>query len=107
MPKLKPDTLSPGLAEEAAIEAGIAADAEAREWTEEAFAEARPAAEVLPAEAYAALVRPRGRPKAENPKIFTAIRLDAEVLHAFKRTGKGWQTRINAALRRYLEEHGA
>jgi uncharacterized protein (DUF4415 family) len=49
--------------------------------------------------------RPRGRPKASEPKIFTAIRLDADLLAAFKATGKGWQTRINAALRQYLVEH--
>ena len=42
----------------------------------------------------------RGRPKAEAPKVSTTIRLDAEVLDHFKADGKGWQGRINAALRK-------
>ncbi|WP_353136756.1 BrnA antitoxin family protein [Limnohabitans sp.] len=49
--------------------------------------------------------RPRGRPRAEAPKVFTAIRLDADLLEAFKSTGKGWQTRVNAALRKFITEH--
>jgi uncharacterized protein (DUF4415 family) len=49
--------------------------------------------------------RPRGRPKADATKVFTAIRLDADLLQAFKATGKGWQTRVNAALRQYIAEH--
>ncbi len=40
-----------------------------------------------------------GRPKALNPKVQVTIRLDAEVVEAFKAEGPGWQTRINAALR--------
>ncbi|MEH6714523.1 BrnA antitoxin family protein [Parasphingorhabdus flavimaris] len=31
------------------------------------------------------------------------LRLDADVLHWFKQSGKGYQTRINAALRRFVE----
>jgi len=49
--------------------------------------------------------RPRGRLKTDKTKTFTAIRLDADLLNAFKATGKGWQTRINAALRQYINEH--
>ena len=40
-----------------------------------------------------------GRPKSENPKQAVTLRLDAEVITAFKDEGKGWQTRINKALR--------
>ncbi|WP_147964528.1 BrnA antitoxin family protein, partial [Burkholderia pseudomallei] len=29
----------------------------------------------------------------------TTIRLDDDVLDAFKATGRGWQTRVNAALK--------
>ncbi|MDO9227776.1 MAG: BrnA antitoxin family protein [Pseudomonadota bacterium] len=98
----------PTAEEDAAINAGIAADPDARELGDEWFAQAKPASEFYPAETYAALVamkRPPGRPKADETKIFTAIRLDADLLAAFKSTGKGWQTRVNAALRQYIAEH--
>ncbi len=108
MPKLKVWHISPTREKDAAINAGIAADPDSRELDAEWFAKAKPASEVLPPEMYAALVakRPRGRPKADETKVFTAaIRLDADLLEAFKATGKGWQTRVNAALRQYLNEH--
>lgn len=41
----------------------------------------------------------RGRPKAVETKLSTTIRIDRDVLLAFKKAGPGWQTRINAALR--------
>ncbi|MEO5660376.1 MAG: BrnA antitoxin family protein [Polaromonas sp.] len=94
--------------EEAAINAGIAADPDARELDSDWDKGAKPASEAFAPEIYAALVamkRPRGRPKAYETKVFTAIRLDADVLETFKATGKGWQTRVNAALRQYLTEH--
>ena len=93
--------------EDAAIHAGMTADADAHELDEQWFTEAKPASEVLPTDVYATLVakRPRGRPKANETKVFTAIRLDADLLEAFKATGKGWQTRMNAALRQFIAEH--
>ena len=42
----------------------------------------------------------RGRPKAAVTKVSTTIRLDPDVLAAFKASGPGWQTRINQALRK-------
>jgi uncharacterized protein (DUF4415 family) len=42
----------------------------------------------------------RGRPPAQERKISTTIRLDRDVVEAFKATGPGWQTRINDTLRR-------
>jgi uncharacterized protein (DUF4415 family) len=50
------------------------------------------------------LVR-RGRPKAESVKLALTVRYDADVVEAFKATGKGWQTRMNAALRDWLKTH--
>lgn len=40
----------------------------------------------------------------ENKKPIT-LRLDRDVLNWFKSTGKGYQTRINAILRSYVETH--
>ena len=42
----------------------------------------------------------RGRPKAAVTKVSTTIRLDPDVLDAFKSAGPGWQSRINEALRK-------
>jgi len=42
----------------------------------------------------------RGRPKADVTKVSTTIRLDPDVLDAFKSAGPGWQSRINDALRK-------
>jgi len=42
----------------------------------------------------------RGRPPLDNPKQAVKLRLDADVLAAYRKTGEGWQTRINADLRK-------
>ena len=42
----------------------------------------------------------RGRPPLANPKQAVKLRLDADVLAAYRKTGEGWQTRINADLRK-------
>ena len=47
----------------------------------------------------------RGRPRAASPKLALTVRYDAEVIEAFKSTGKGWQTRMNAALKDWLKTH--
>ena len=47
----------------------------------------------------------RGRPRAATRKVSTTIRLDADVLAAFREKGEGWQTRVNAALRDWLKHH--
>ena len=41
----------------------------------------------------------RGRPQAAKRKVSTTIRLDADIVAAFREQGEGWQTRLNAALR--------
>ena len=38
------------------------------------------------------------------PKNAISIRLDKDVVDFFKATGKGYQTRINAVLRHYMQE---
>ena len=43
----------------------------------------------------------RGRPPlGEAAKSAVTLRLDADVLSAYRATGEGWQSRINADLRR-------
>lgn len=42
----------------------------------------------------------KGRPPSLNPKVSQTLRLDADILEAFKKTGAGWQTRMNDALRK-------
>ena len=49
----------------------------------------------------------RGRPKAEETKLSTTIRIDRDVLSAFKKDGPGWQTRINAALRDWASKRSS
>ena len=50
------------------------------------------------------LVR-RGRPKASQTKQALTVRYDTDVIKAFRATGKGWQTRMNAALKDWLKTH--
>jgi uncharacterized protein (DUF4415 family) len=38
-------------------------------------------------------------------KAHTTLRLDADMLSWFRAQGKGYQTRINAILRKYFEQH--
>ena len=40
-----------------------------------------------------------------EPKTAVTIRLDRQVLNWFKTKGPGYQTRINALLRAYMEAH--
>ena len=65
---------------------------------------ARPAAEVLPgligdAAANALLRRRRGRPTKADKKVNQTLRIDPDVLEAYRQQGRGWQTRINQVLR--------
>jgi uncharacterized protein (DUF4415 family) len=54
----------------------------------------------------ATIKRGRGRPAVAVKRPTLNMRVDAEVLEAFKATGPGWQTRINALLRDAIK-HGA
>ena len=40
-----------------------------------------------------------------KPKVPITIRLDDDVLRWFRSMGRGYQTRINAVLRTYMEAH--
>jgi len=85
-------------------------NAASSEWSDADFAQSRPASEVLPEllgalQAREMLKPKRGRPKAEVCKEHVNLRLDAAVLEAFRASGPGWQTRVNAALADWLTEH--
>jgi uncharacterized protein (DUF4415 family) len=45
--------------------------------------------------------------KMPEPKAQITLRVDREVLDWFRKSGKGYQTRINAVLRSYIEAHKA
>lgn len=94
--------------EEARINVGIAADPDARELDDDWFKNAKPAREFFSAETYAALCAMRQRGPVDKPlKVPTTIRFDADVLAALKASGKGWQTRVNAAMRDWLKTPSA
>lgn len=61
------------------------------------LAAARPFAEVLPE--LAATIRRRGPGRRARKEVVT-LRLDPDVVAAFKADGEGWQSRINASLRK-------
>ena len=46
--------------------------------------------------------RGRGRPPLGPPKKLVSLRLDQDVIDRFRAGGPGWQSRINAVLRRHL-----
>ena len=48
--------------------------------------------------------RGRGRP-AGSDKTQIALRVDNATLESFRATGKGWQSRMNEALRDWLKDH--
>jgi uncharacterized protein (DUF4415 family) len=77
------------------------------EWTAADFASARPAAEVLPlyigqAATAELMGRRPGRPKSETRKINQTLRLDSDVVEAYRKKGKGWQILINKILRQNM-----
>ncbi len=43
--------------------------------------------------------------KPARPKAQVTLRVDSDVLEWFKQQGQGYQTRINALLRAYMEAH--
>ena len=70
---------------------------DAPELSDAELAQAKPFSEAFP-ELHAKL-RHAGRPKSDDPKVSVSIRLDRDVIEAFKKDGPGWQSRMNAALR--------
>jgi len=83
----------------------ISADGEVRELTAEDMdmAKFKPPPEVLPLSLRKKL-GVRGPQKAPTKERIT-IRLSREVVERFRESGEGWQTRVDAALREWLENH--
>jgi uncharacterized protein (DUF4415 family) len=77
--------IRPSVEEDAAIARGVASDPDA--------------APDLSAPV-AGIVRRPGRPPKANRKVSVTLRLDRDVVDRFKATGRGWQTRINAMLKK-------
>ena len=73
---------------------------DAPELTEELLAQAKRGRDILPEHILEQFPRSRGRPKALAPKKQVTLRVDADLLEHFRSQGEGWQTRLNAALRR-------
>ena len=92
MPKLKAGTILPTPEEDAIITAAANADPDARPLTDAEWETVKP------------LVR-RGRPLGSGTKAQVTLRLDVDVLEKFKASGDGWQTRINDALKSWVQTH--
>ncbi len=75
--------------EEREINAGISSDSDTYELSNEEFSK----------------LRPVGRPIADVTKDRITIRLSTEVTDYFRATGKGWQTRIDKILLKYVSAH--
>lgn len=87
--RTKPRFIVPASKEDAAINAGIATDEDTYELSDEEFAQ----------------TRRMGRPVAVWTKERITIRLSPEVVAHFRATGRGWQTRMDEALKEWLKTH--
>lgn len=79
-------------------------DAENPEWTKEDFARALPFSQ-LPESLQAklrSLKKPRGPQNAPTKEVVT-IRLSRDVVERLRASGPGWQTRVDTALRQWIE----
>ena len=81
----------------------IDTEGEVRELTAADIKRLRPAKEVLPS-ALLIKLNSRGPQRAPTKERIT-IRLSPEVVQRFRETGDGWQTRVDKALKDWLESH--
>ena len=69
----------------------------------------RPALEVIAEKSgrdAAQALRRAGRTTKPNRKINQTLRLDPDVLEAYRREGSGWQVLMNDVPRRHMPRHG-
>lgn len=76
----------------------IGSDGEVAELDAAWFTEAKPTSEFPALAQFARKGRPALPPEQRKAKLSMVV--DADVLAHFRATGKGWQTRLNAVLRR-------
>ncbi|EBK3775979.1 hypothetical protein DKN36_02495 [Salmonella enterica] len=95
--KLKPGTIFPTDEEDAKIRKAVASDPDAMLLEDENI-------KLIPFNKLKSLRR-KGRPVTDCPKVSVNIRYSPEVVEAFRATGNGWQTRMNAALIDWLKQH--
>ena len=85
-------------------------DGEVRELTHTDFRAMRPASEVLSPKLWELIqehkktIGQRGPQKAPT-KIPVTVRYSPEVISYFKNTGRGWQTKMDDALREWIKKH--
>ncbi len=79
------------------------------EWTREEIRTARPAigaiGEIFGPQAAEAIRNRGGRPAKADRKVNQTLRLDPDVLDAYKQEGPGWQAHMNAVLRQHMPRH--
>jgi uncharacterized protein (DUF4415 family) len=87
---------------------GSRPDAENPEWTAEEIRRARPLLDVLPKDTAEAVRRQRGQrgPQKRQTKELISLRVDRDVVAAYRATGAGWQQRASEALRAYAKRTG-
>ena len=108
MPKLKPGTIVPTVAENKRIKSGVANDTDNPEWLKADFAHAKPAAEFFDDKTYAGLVElsKRGRghrgPQKAPTKVMASVRFDQHVIDRLRESGRGWSTLVNDTMRQLL-----
>ena len=76
---------------------------EVRELTEEDFRNSTPFSE-LPEDEQRFLLSIKNATICPDPMV---VELSSDVAEKFLATGKGWESRVNVALREWLEEHKA
>jgi uncharacterized protein (DUF4415 family) len=76
-------------------------EGEVRELTREDFRGMRPVREAMPEliEAMEEFRRKLGRPKAQSPKVHIGFRLASDVVASIKASGRGYNARVEQALR--------
>jgi len=79
---------------------------EVRELTADDLKKFRPASKVLPAQLQQKIGMRRRGPQKTPTKERITIRLSPSVVERFRATGPGWQSRVDDALRQWLDTHG-